>query len=156
MALLFSRTEKSEDDLARNNRLSRQLKGTLIVALGTLAFALLDTFGATLYASLAQNRFDVVRTFGAWQSALSASGLGALAAFGRKLATFLAERAAGKRLSCPAAAAACRGKRSPGRGTYVHARLSCFERAAARRAFSRTLRRNVRIPENIVSELEAR
>lgn len=47
-----------------------------------------------------------------------------------------------------------RAKRLPGRGAYVHARLSCFERAAARRAFSRTLRRTVRIPENIVSELE--
>jgi uncharacterized protein len=49
-----------------------------------------------------------------------------------------------------------RGRRSPGRGAYVHPRLSCFERAADRRAFSRTLRRNVRIPENLVSELEAR
>jgi uncharacterized protein len=46
------------------------------------------------------------------------------------------------------------GKRSPGRGAYVHGRLSCFERAADRRAFSRTLRRTVRIPENLVSELE--
>jgi uncharacterized protein len=49
-----------------------------------------------------------------------------------------------------------RGKRSAGRGAYVHARLSCFERAADKRAFSRTLRRNVRIPENLVSELETR
>jgi len=106
VALLFSRTGTSSDDLARNNRLSRQLKGTLIAALGALAFALLDTFGATLYASLALNRFDVVRTFGAWKSALSASGLGALALFGRKLATFLADRTAGKRVSLPAAAAA--------------------------------------------------
>ena len=106
VALFFSRTGRSADDLARNNRLSRQLKGTLIAALGTLAFALLDTFGATLYASLAQNRFDVVRTFGTWKSALSASGLGALVVFGRKLATFLSDRDAGKRLSLPAAAAA--------------------------------------------------
>jgi predicted RNA-binding protein YlxR (DUF448 family) len=49
-----------------------------------------------------------------------------------------------------------RQRRSPGRGAYVHARLSCFERAAARRAFSRTLRRTVRIPDNLVSELEVR
>jgi len=47
-----------------------------------------------------------------------------------------------------------RGRRSPGRGAYVHARLSCFERAADRRAFSRTLRRTVRSPENLLSELE--
>jgi len=106
VAVLFSRTGDPPDDLARNNRLSRQLKGTLIAALGTLAFALLDTFGATLYASLAKNRFDVVATFGAWKSAFSASGLGALALFGRKLATYLSEHAAGKRLSLPAAAMA--------------------------------------------------
>ena len=49
-----------------------------------------------------------------------------------------------------------REKPSQGRGAYVHARLSCFERAADRRAFSRALRRNVRIPENLVSELETR
>jgi uncharacterized protein len=49
-----------------------------------------------------------------------------------------------------------RGTRSPGRGAYVHACLSCFERAVDRRAFSRTLRRNVKIPENLVSELETR
>lgn len=106
VALLFSRTGRPADDLARNNRLSRQLKGTLLVVLGTLAFGLLDTLGATLYASLEQNRFDVVRTFGAWKSALSASGLAALIAFGRKLATFLSDRASGKRLSLPATAAA--------------------------------------------------
>jgi uncharacterized protein len=47
-------------------------------------------------------------------------------------------------------------RRSPGRGAYVHPRLSCYERAVDRRAFSRSLRRNVRIPENLVSELEAR
>jgi uncharacterized protein len=41
-----------------------------------------------------------------------------------------------------------RSGRLPGRGAYTHPRLACFERAAARRAFSRTLRRNVRIPEN--------
>jgi predicted RNA-binding protein YlxR (DUF448 family) len=32
----------------------------------------------------------------------------------------------------------------PGRGVYTCRRLLCFERAAARRAFSRTLRRTVR------------
>jgi predicted RNA-binding protein YlxR (DUF448 family) len=49
-----------------------------------------------------------------------------------------------------------RTRRLPGRGAYVHERLSCFERAVDRRAFSRTLRRNVRIPDNLVSELGAR
>jgi predicted RNA-binding protein YlxR (DUF448 family) len=48
-----------------------------------------------------------------------------------------------------------RQRRSAGRGAYVHARLQCFERAVDRRAFSRALRMNVRIPENLVSELEA-
>jgi predicted RNA-binding protein YlxR (DUF448 family) len=33
----------------------------------------------------------------------------------------------------------------PGRGVYTCRRLSCFERAAARRAFSRTLRQSVRV-----------
>jgi predicted RNA-binding protein YlxR (DUF448 family) len=33
----------------------------------------------------------------------------------------------------------------PGRGAYTCRRLACFERAAARRAFNRTLRRNVRV-----------
>ncbi len=37
------------------------------------------------------------------------------------------------------------GARVPGRGAYTCRRLSCFERAAARRAFSRTLRRTVRV-----------
>jgi predicted RNA-binding protein YlxR (DUF448 family) len=32
-----------------------------------------------------------------------------------------------------------------GRGVYTCRRLSCFERASARRAFSRSLRRTVRI-----------
>ena len=36
-------------------------------------------------------------------------------------------------------------ERGPGRGVYTCRRLSCFERAAARRAFNRTLRRSVRI-----------
>ena len=33
----------------------------------------------------------------------------------------------------------------PGRGAYTCRRLSCFERAVARRAFNRTLRRTVRV-----------
>jgi len=33
----------------------------------------------------------------------------------------------------------------PGRGVYTCRRLPCFERAATRRAFSRILRRTVRI-----------
>ena len=35
--------------------------------------------------------------------------------------------------------------REPGRGVYTCRRLACFERAAARRAFNRTLRRTVRV-----------
>jgi predicted RNA-binding protein YlxR (DUF448 family) len=37
------------------------------------------------------------------------------------------------------------GPTEPGRGAYTCRRLSCFERAAARRAFNRTLRRTVRV-----------
>jgi predicted RNA-binding protein YlxR (DUF448 family) len=33
----------------------------------------------------------------------------------------------------------------PGRGAYTCHRLACFERALARRAFNRTLRRTVRV-----------
>jgi predicted RNA-binding protein YlxR (DUF448 family) len=36
-------------------------------------------------------------------------------------------------------------QRGPGRGVYTCRRLSCFERAAARRAFNRTLRETVRV-----------
>jgi predicted RNA-binding protein YlxR (DUF448 family) len=36
-------------------------------------------------------------------------------------------------------------ERGTGRGVYTCRRLSCFERAAERRAFSRTLRRSVRV-----------
>jgi predicted RNA-binding protein YlxR (DUF448 family) len=35
------------------------------------------------------------------------------------------------------------GEARPGRGAYTCRRLSCFERAVARRAFNRTLRRTV-------------
>ena len=37
------------------------------------------------------------------------------------------------------------GRGLPGRGAYTCRRLACFERAAARRAFNRTLRRTVRV-----------
>jgi predicted RNA-binding protein YlxR (DUF448 family) len=37
------------------------------------------------------------------------------------------------------------GPKAPGRGVYTCRRLACFERAASRRAFSRTLRRNVKV-----------
>jgi uncharacterized protein len=33
----------------------------------------------------------------------------------------------------------------PGRGAYTCRRLSCFERAASKKAFSRTLKRTVRV-----------
>jgi predicted RNA-binding protein YlxR (DUF448 family) len=35
------------------------------------------------------------------------------------------------------------GRELPGRGVYTCARLACFERASARRAFNRVLRRSV-------------
>jgi predicted RNA-binding protein YlxR (DUF448 family) len=35
--------------------------------------------------------------------------------------------------------------KGPGRGAYTCRRLACFERAAARRAFNRTLRQTVRV-----------
>ncbi len=37
------------------------------------------------------------------------------------------------------------GEGRPGRGAYTCRRLACFERAAAGRAFNRTLRRTVQI-----------
>jgi predicted RNA-binding protein YlxR (DUF448 family) len=36
-------------------------------------------------------------------------------------------------------------KRGRGRGVYTCRRLSCFERAASRRAFARTLKQTVRV-----------
>lgn len=36
-----------------------------------------------------------------------------------------------------------------GRGAYTCRRLQCFERAVARRAFGRTLHRNVRVEGNL-------
>jgi len=44
-----------------------------------------------------------------------------------------------------------RGSGEPGRGAYTCRRLSCFERALARRAFNRTLRRNVRVEPELAS-----
>jgi predicted RNA-binding protein YlxR (DUF448 family) len=43
------------------------------------------------------------------------------------------------------------GAKEPGRGAYTCRRLSCFERAVARRAFNRTLRRNVRVEHELAS-----
>ena len=37
------------------------------------------------------------------------------------------------------------GAGHPGRGAYTCRRLACFERAVARRAFNRTLRRTVQV-----------
>ena len=37
----------------------------------------------------------------------------------------------------------------PGRGAYTCPRLACFERAASRRAFSRTLRAPVRVDPDL-------
>jgi predicted RNA-binding protein YlxR (DUF448 family) len=37
------------------------------------------------------------------------------------------------------------GEKAPGRGVYTCRRISCFERARERRAFARTLRKNVRV-----------
>ena len=37
------------------------------------------------------------------------------------------------------------GAKAPGRGVYTCRRLACFERAAARGAFNRVLRRSVRV-----------
>jgi predicted RNA-binding protein YlxR (DUF448 family) len=43
-------------------------------------------------------------------------------------------------------------RRASGRGAYTCARPACFERAAANRAFARTLRRNVTIPQGASTE----
>jgi uncharacterized protein len=39
--------------------------------------------------------------------------------------------------------------RGPGRSVYTCRRLACFERAVARRAFNRTLRRTVRVDQGL-------
>lgn len=41
------------------------------------------------------------------------------------------------------------GSGKPGRGAYTCRRLSCFERALARRAFNRTLRRTVQVEREL-------
>jgi uncharacterized protein len=43
------------------------------------------------------------------------------------------------------------GRLEPGRGAYTCRRLACFERAVARRAFSRVLHRPVRVEPALVS-----
>ena len=43
------------------------------------------------------------------------------------------------------------GAGEPGRGAYTCRRLSCFERAVSRRAFSRTLRATVRVEPSLSS-----
>jgi uncharacterized protein len=43
-------------------------------------------------------------------------------------------------------------RQAPGRGAYACARPACFERAAANRAFARTLRRNVTIPTELSTD----
>ena len=43
------------------------------------------------------------------------------------------------------------GANEAGRGAYTCRRLSCFERAVSRRAFNRTLKRNVRVEPELAS-----
>jgi predicted RNA-binding protein YlxR (DUF448 family) len=43
------------------------------------------------------------------------------------------------------------GERGPGRGVYTCRRLSCFERAASRRAFNRTLRQTLRVDPELAA-----
>jgi predicted RNA-binding protein YlxR (DUF448 family) len=43
------------------------------------------------------------------------------------------------------------GAGRPGRGAYTCRRLTCFERAAARRAFNRTLRQTVQIERGLTA-----
>jgi predicted RNA-binding protein YlxR (DUF448 family) len=43
------------------------------------------------------------------------------------------------------------GANEVGRGAYTCRRLSCFERAVSRRAFNRTLKRNVRVEPELAS-----
>ena len=43
------------------------------------------------------------------------------------------------------------GAGMPGRGAYTCCRLACFERAVSRRAFNRTLRKTVRIDQELAS-----
>jgi uncharacterized protein len=41
------------------------------------------------------------------------------------------------------------GPLEPGRGAYTCRRLACFERAASRKAFNRTLKRTVRVDQEL-------
>jgi uncharacterized protein len=41
------------------------------------------------------------------------------------------------------------GRERPGRGAYTCRRISCFERAVARRAFNRALRRTVEVEQGL-------
>ena len=43
------------------------------------------------------------------------------------------------------------GAGMPGRGAYTCRRLACFERAVSRRAFNRTLRKTVRVDQELAS-----
>jgi N utilization substance protein A len=43
------------------------------------------------------------------------------------------------------------GRLVPGRGVYTCPRLACFERAASRNAFSRVLRRTVRVEPELAA-----
>ncbi len=43
------------------------------------------------------------------------------------------------------------GRLEPGRGAYTCPRLACFERAVARRAFARVLRRPVRVEPSLAA-----
>jgi uncharacterized protein len=47
------------------------------------------------------------------------------------------------------------GRGEEGRGAYTCPRRSCFERAASRNAFNRTLRRTVRVDAGLSRALEA-
>jgi predicted RNA-binding protein YlxR (DUF448 family) len=42
------------------------------------------------------------------------------------------------------------GRTAPGRGAYTCRRLACFERAASKNAFNRTLRATVRLDPGLV------
>jgi predicted RNA-binding protein YlxR (DUF448 family) len=42
------------------------------------------------------------------------------------------------------------GRTAPGRGAYTCRRLACFERAASKNAFNRTLRATVRLDPDLV------
>jgi predicted RNA-binding protein YlxR (DUF448 family) len=46
--------------------------------------------------------------------------------------------------------------REPGRGAYTCRRRVCFERAASKRAFARTLKRTVAVPPELIGLYERR